>query len=140
MLSFWKFNLCCQKILPGPDFHFGFMKNWFQTSLYWSRVWDSHQNILIERSVAAFIFIFLFPTIIIGDFYYWTCIIYHFPNYACLIYYLVVAKHHVQLTIGRNCFWVIMGSNPMLNFLICVGIKFVWHPRSKQCYCFQIDG
>ena len=32
MLSFWQYNMCCQKNLPGPDFHSCFMKNWFQTS------------------------------------------------------------------------------------------------------------
>ena len=37
MLSFWQYNMCCQKNLPGPVFHSCFMKNWFQTSLYWSR-------------------------------------------------------------------------------------------------------
>ena len=38
MLLIWHYSMCCQKNLPGRDFHFCFMKNWYQASLYWSRV------------------------------------------------------------------------------------------------------
>ena len=40
MMFSLQFKKCCQKNLPGPDFHFYFMKNWFQMSLYWCRLWN----------------------------------------------------------------------------------------------------
>ena len=36
MLSLWQYNMCYQKNPPGPNFHFCFMKNLFQSSLNWS--------------------------------------------------------------------------------------------------------